>query len=48
MDRLVQSGTSGVQVSMSDRLCLCETCALCKSRVARISRAPCADPDRVF
>ena len=48
MDRLVQLGTSGVQVSKSDRLCFCETCALCKSRVARISRAPCADPDRVF
>jgi hypothetical protein len=47
MDRLVQLGTSGVQVNTSDRLCFCET-ALCKSRVARISRAPCADPHRVF
>jgi hypothetical protein len=29
MNRFVQLGTPGVQVSKSDRFCFCETYALC-------------------
>ena len=48
MDRMRRAGASGLTFDASERLCFCESCAVCKSRVKAIPREPCADPERVF
>ena len=48
MDRLKRSGAPGMEFSTSERLCFCDTCATCKSRVIDINREPQPDPDNVF
>ena len=48
MDRMRRTGATGLTFDASERLCFCESCAVCKSRVKAIPREPCADPERVF
>ena len=48
MDRMRRAGATGLTFDASERLCFCESCAVCKSRVKAIPREPCADPERVF
>jgi hypothetical protein len=40
LDRLLATQLEGVAFSASEKLSLCETCAVCKSHVRRISREP--------